>query len=377
MPLLEGLRVLDMSRLLPGPFATWLLQAHGAEVVKLEDPRGGDYLRWIPPFEGELGAMFIALNRGKRSLTLDLRHPEGQRALRALVPGFDVVLESFRPGVLARFGLAFDQLARENPGIVFASLTGFGQTGAWAHQPGHDLNFQGLAGLLAPAARTGGVPALPAIPVADLAGGALMAAFTISAALLQRERTGRGAVLDLSMTDGAATLLYPFLATQRAASTPPAPGGDMLTGGHACYGVYLCEDGRLLTVAALEPQFLELLQRETGLTGTVTRLELEAVLATRPRDHWVQQLAGACVAPLLELDELLAGGLEASLVASRGVLGVDDAGLWARPPEGEAVRGQAPALGAHSRREIEAAGLDFDSLCELQVTSELSSRAGC
>jgi alpha-methylacyl-CoA racemase len=367
MSMLAGIRVLDLSRLLPGPFATWLLQAHGAEVVKLEEPRGGDYLRWIPPFEGEHGAMFTALNRDKRSVTLDLRQPEGQQALLSLLPRFDVVLESFRPGVLARFGLDFERLHQLHPRLVLASLTGFGQDGAWAGQPGHDLNFEGLAGLLAPAARSGGVPALPGLPVADLAGGSLMAAFTITAALLQRERTGRGARLDLSMTDGAATLIYPFVATTRAMPEPPPPGGDMLTGGHACYGVYRCADERLITVAALEPQFLKLLLQETGLgPAPPDRAALSAVFATQPRDHWVERLAPACVAPLLELDELLEG----SLVASRGVLGLDEHGLWAAPPEGLPVRGPAPALGAHSRAELEAAGLDFEALRRAGISSE-------
>jgi len=366
MPMLEGTRVLDLSRLLPGPFATWLLAAHGAEVVKLEDPKGGDYLRWIPPFNGDLGAMFTALNRDKRSLTLDLRRPSGQEAFRALLPRFDVVLESFRPGVLARFGLDFGTLAAEHPGIVFASLTGFGQTGDWAQQPGHDINFQALSGLLASGARIDGIPALPALPVADLAGGALMTAFTITAALLQRERTGSGAVLDLSMTDGAASLLYPLLATTLTQAASPPPGQDMLTGGHPCYGIYRCSDDRLITLASLEPQFLAQLQQRTGLKGPPSHDALVALFVTQPRDHWVQLLASACVTPLLELEELL----EDSLVACRGVLGMGPHGLWACPPTGSPVKGPAPALGADSRQELGAAGVDFAALCAAGVTSE-------
>jgi alpha-methylacyl-CoA racemase len=366
MSMLDGLRVLDLSRLLPGPFATWLLQAHGAEVVKLEDPKGGDYLRWIPPIEQGQGAMFRALNRGKRSLTLDLRHPEGQRAMRALLPRFDVVLESFRPGVLGRFGLDFAALAEAHPGIVWASLTGYGQDGPWAQHPGHDVNFQGLAGMLAPGARHDGRPCLPAVPMADIAGGALMTAFTLCAALLQRERTGRGARLDLSMTDGAATMMLPLLATHRAAERPAAPGEDMLTGGHPCYDVYRCGDGRLLTLAALEPRFTRLLQERCGLPGPPDRHQLERLFASEARDHWVELLAPACAAPLLELDELL----DRSLVASRGVLGVDSAGLWARPPGGNAVQGAAPELGQHSREELAAVGLDVEALLAAGVTSE-------
>jgi alpha-methylacyl-CoA racemase len=365
MAMLDGVRVLDLSRLLPGPFATWMLQAHGAEVVKLEDPAGGDYLRAVPPLEGGVGAMFTALNRGKRSLTLDLRHGEGQRAFRALLPHFDVVMESFRPGVLARFGLDFGQLSTEHPELVLASLTGYGSSGPWAKRPGHDINFEGLAGLLAPAARHDGVPSLPGIPVADLAGGSLMAAFTITAALLQRERTGRGALLDLSMTDGAATLLYPILAAARAAPTLPPPGGDMLTGAFPCYGVFRCSDGRLLSVAALEPRFLTLLQRETGLRGLPSRQQLAELFATAARDHWVDRLAEACVAPVLELDEVMAD----SLAVQRGVLGQGPDGLWARPPAASAVVAPAPSLGADSRSVLEAAGQDFEALRAAGVSS--------
>ncbi len=358
MGMLTGTRVLDLSRLLPGPMASWLLQAHGAEVVKLEDPKGGDYLRWIPPFEGEQGAMFAALNRGKGSVALDLRSAEGQAAFRALLPRFDVVMESFRPGVLARFGLDFQSLAEEHPRAVFVSLTGYGQEGPWARQPGHDINFQGLAGLLAPAARIEGVPTLPGTPVADLTGGALMTAFTVVAALLQRERSGEGAVLDISMTDGAAAMLYPLLAASLAFPQTPEPGAAMLTGGHPCYGIYRCADGRLLTLAALEPQFQTILQERTSLKGPATRAQLEQLFATEPRDHWVELLAEACVAPLLELDELLEG----SLVASRGVLGRGTHGVWACPPGGQALDAPAPALGADTRRELAEAGIDAEPL---------------
>jgi crotonobetainyl-CoA:carnitine CoA-transferase CaiB-like acyl-CoA transferase len=371
-PLLAGIRVLDLSRLLPGPFCTWLLQSHGAEVVKVEEPAGGDYLRWVPPFQGPFGAMFTALHRGKRSVTLDLRASGGQRALRALLPRFDVVLESFRPGVLARFGLAFEDLHREFPRVVFASLTGFGQDGPWAQAPGHDLNFQGLAGLLAPAARPGGVPTLPALPVADLAGGALTAAFTITAALLDRERHGQGALLDLSMTDGALALLYPFLACATAAGAPPPPGGDLLTGGQPAYGIYRCADGRLLTVAALEPRFWTRLRALTGLEGAAPdRGEIAAVLATRPRDAWVEALGEACVAPLLELDELL----DHPLVQARGRVARAPGGLLGAPPLGALRDAPPPALGQHSREELEAAGVGFDALLAEKISSSPRARS--
>ncbi len=366
MQMLSGVRVLDLSRLLPGPFATWLLQCHGASVTKLEDPTGGDYMRWIPPFDGELGAMFTALNRGKRSLTLDLREPSGQRAYRQLLPHFDVVLDSFRPGVMERFGLGHEQTREQFPSLVLASLTGFGNTGPWSQRPGHDLNFQALAGLLAPAARPDGAPSLTSVPMGDLAGGALMAAFTITAALLQRERTGRGTILDLSMTDGCATLLYPILAAHRAQARPPPPGADMLTGGHPAYGIYRCADGRLLTVAALEPQFWSKLRRLAGLeTGTPNREEIARVLSTQPRDHWVEELEGCCVAPLLELDELLGH----PLLTQRGVLEDRDGTLVFTPPAASPCVGPPPVLGADSRTTLEAAGLDFDALREEGATS--------
>ncbi len=367
MCMLDGIRILDLSRLLPGPFCSWLLASHGAEVVKVEDPKGGDYLRWIPPFEGGLGALFTAINRGKRSVALDLRRPAGQGALERLLPHFDVLLESFRPGVMARLGLAPQELLERNPGLVVASLTGFGQDGPWSHRPGHDLNFQALAGLLAPAARPGGVPCLPAIPVADMAGGALTAAFTITAALLQRARTGAGAWLDLSMTEGSLALIAPFLATSRAVHPPPPPGGDLLTGGHPPYGIYRCGDGKLITLAALEPQFWQRVRERLALASPVPdRAELAAALATQPRDHWVQRLEGTCTAPLLELEELM----DHALHRSRGVFRSVGSSLTVRPPMGRFLLDAPPRLGEHSQQELEAAGVDFAALATADVSCQ-------
>lgn len=351
---LEGVRVVDLSRLLPGPACTWYLHGLGAEVIKVEEPAGGDYLRHVPPFgEDGVGVWFSALNAGKRSIALDLRAPAHRAALRALLGRADVLLEGFRPGVMARLGLDPDELSRSFPRLVIASLSGYGQTGPLAPEPGHDLNYVGLAGLLALPARHEGVPDVPGVQVADLAGGALTAALGIVAALFERARTGRGRWLDLSMTEGAMALAVTELASAWAGQ-PARPGEGTLTGGLPNYSVYRCQDGRLLSVAALEPRFWEALGRAIGEVP-IERDALAALFASRPRDAWVAALGGACVAPVLELDEVS----EHPQHRARGAVVGEGTGRRLRPPFlGAAVGESAPALGQHTEAELRASGFD-------------------
>ncbi|HWU90746.1 MAG TPA: CaiB/BaiF CoA-transferase family protein, partial [Kofleriaceae bacterium] len=204
---LRGVRVLDLSRLLPGPFLTMVLADLGADVVKVEDPRVGDYLRAFPPAKGGLSGRYLAVNRGKRSLALDLKAPAGRDAFLRLAERADVVVETFRPGVLDKLGVGYARLAERNPKVVVCSISGFGQTGPYAHRAGHDLDYIGLAGVLAMGGPAAGAPVMPGVQIADLAGGSLWGATAILAALFGRERTGRGAHLDISMTEGALALL--------------------------------------------------------------------------------------------------------------------------------------------------------------------------
>ena len=332
---MKDVRVLDLTRLLPGPFATLCLQGLGATVVKVEDPSGGDYLRHFPPQLGESGAWFAALNRGKRSVALDLKDPLGRDALLALIEHVDVLVESFRPGVLARLGLDPRELRRRWPRLIVASLTGWGQTGPWANLPGHDIGFCAIAGLYGD-----GVPAPMRIQWGDMAAGGLCAATRICGALYDRERTGDGAWLDIAMLDG----LVGVQQTQFAQLAAHAAPDVLLTGGAPTYGAYCCADGGWVSVGALEPQFLAVLREATE---DMSVEGLARLFASAPRDTWVERLGGACVVPVLRPEEVA----RHPQVVARDLF---DGGL-AHPPTGR-VSGEVPRLGEHTAAELAHAG---------------------
>jgi crotonobetainyl-CoA:carnitine CoA-transferase CaiB-like acyl-CoA transferase len=311
---LSGVRVLDLTRLLPGPFATMVLADLGADVVKVEERGGGDWLRHLPPLAGEASGAFHALNRNKRSLTLDLRCAGGVATFLRLARTADVVVESFRPGILDRLGVGWEVLRRENPRIVLCSISGYGQEGPYAQRAGHDLGYCALAGVLA----ANGTPESPlplGIQAADVAGGSWPAVAGILAALVQRETTGEGGHVDVSMAEGALALLAMPLGMAWARGTPLARGREILTGGAACYGIYRTKDGRFVVLAALEPKFFaafcagigrpELASRQLDEPQDALRAELVTIFAERTRDEWAAFAAehDACLAPVLEGDE--------------------------------------------------------------------------
>jgi alpha-methylacyl-CoA racemase len=316
---LRGIKILDLSRLLPGPFLTMVLADLGADVVKVEDPRIGDYLRAIPPQKGGVSGRYLAVNRGKRSMTLDLKAPAQRDAFLQMVERADVVVESFRPGVLDKLGVGYATLAARNPKIVVCSISGYGQTGPYAHRAGHDLDYIALAGVLAMGGAAGGAPMMPGVQIADLAGGALWSATAILAALVGRERTGKGAHLDISMTEGALALLAAELGNLDCGARPTR-GVETLNGSLACYGVYATKDDRYLAVGALEPKFWIALNQALGRVPNVaelvgkpaeqakTRGELAAIFATKTAAEWNAALAAhdCCVEIVVELDELAA-----------------------------------------------------------------------
>ncbi|MCA9603079.1 MAG: CoA transferase, partial [Myxococcales bacterium] len=291
MPALTGLRVLDLSRLLPGPFATMVLADLGATVDKVEDPAGGDYLRLMPPQVDGMCAAFWALNRGKRSLVLDLKSEAGRAAFLDLVPTYDVLVESFRPGVMDKLGLGYGALSARSPGLIFASLSGYGATGPLTKRAGHDLNYlarSGVLGLTGPEA-TKGPPQLPGVQIADIGGGALFAVVGILAALEERRRTGRGQFLDISLAEGAVSFgLFGLMGA--LAGLSGARGDDVLTGGIAPYNTYVSKDGVPVTVAALEPKFWMAFCQATGLEP-----DLEA-LAPGPHQAKLKQRVAETVA---------------------------------------------------------------------------------
>jgi crotonobetainyl-CoA:carnitine CoA-transferase CaiB-like acyl-CoA transferase len=316
-----GLRFLDLSRLLPGPYCSLLFADLGAEVIKVEEPGRGDYARRTPPYwgESEVGAYFLLLNRNKKSVSIDLKAEAGKAIFRRLARTADVLLESFRPGVMDRLGLGWEVLHAENPRLVYCAISGYGQDGPYRGLVGHDVNYMGYAGALSVTGPRHGAPLTPGVQVADLGGGALMAAFSIAAALHHRQETGQGQFVDVSMTDGVVSWLIPHLAAFFATGRVPRRAESRVNGGWPCYGVYETADGGHVTLGALEPQFwsnfcrlvgredLRPLQHVEGEARDRVEEELRRLFRTRTRAEWVTLLheADVCAGPVLNLDEVV------------------------------------------------------------------------
>jgi alpha-methylacyl-CoA racemase len=252
---LVGIRILDMSRLLPGPLATMMLADMGAEVIKIEDPASPDQVRNFPPFIGETAAYYLAVNRSKRSLAINYNTEEGRQILYRLVKDADVLVEQFRPGVMAKIGLGYEMLKSINPRLVYVSITGYGQTGPWAQEAGHDLNYIARAGLLGITGTASGQPIIPGAQIADIAGGSYMAMNAIMAALLARNHSNQGQHVDVSMMDAVMPLNTFAFARSQADKKPVTPSGHELSGKLANYNVYLCSDNKYVALGALEPKF--------------------------------------------------------------------------------------------------------------------------
>jgi len=365
---LDGLRVLDLTRYIPGPYCTLLLADLGADVVKIEQPPGGDPTRAVPPAVGEDGATHAALNRNKRSIVVDIKTEDGAGLLRRMAEQADVWVESFRPGVLARRGLGSEELLARNPRLVYCSMSGYGQQGPWRDRAGHDINYVSLGGLLGARREGDERPAIPGTQLADMTGG-LLAAIGILAALQARERTGRGQLVDVS-------LLGSVLALMTVPATRLMAGGSLaneLSGTYACYNVYRCRDGRSLSVGALEPKFWEALCQTLGRPELASRQwaggdrrretiqALADLFASKDRDEWLRELAtlDACVEPVLELDETLAQEhVRGSIVEQRSGEAryrtlACPVGLAATPAT---TRRNAPALGAHTTEVLAELG---------------------
>lgn len=362
---LRGLRVIDLSRLMPGPFCSWYLAALGADVVKVEPPTSPDPTRFMPPVREGLSTWFATLNRGKRSLALDIRRAEGRDALHALLQRADVLLEGFRPGVLAAGGLDPRHLLERHPRLIVASITGYGQDGPLAEEPGHDLNYLALAGVVA--AQGPDDNPFP-IQVADQAAGSLTAALRILAAVVARDRTGRGAWLDVSMTAGLLGLFGPHLTVAWSEGRELMPGGEPLAGGYGAYRTYTCADGLRLAVAPLEPKFWEALVvalRAAGVEGPLlpTAECLAATFASRPRDAWVEALPDTCVAPALTASEVRDHPQHRARNAFEQVGGL----LMPRAPFPSPPSSPAPSLGQHTRQVLVEAGLDPEPLLDAGV----------
>ena len=255
MELLKGFRLLDLSRLLPGAYCSLLLADLGMEVLKVEDTEEGDYLRKIGRIGKRENAFFLSLNRNKKSMTLNLKTQEGKEIFYRLIKTHDIVLEGFRPGVMDRLGVGFEELRKRNPRVILCSLSGYGQDGPYRERSGHDINYIGLAGILDLTGKRNGSPAVPGVQIADLGGGGMTSAIAILAAIIHRERTGQGQLLDISMLDGVISWLSIHAAKYFVDQDLPKKGEMLLNGGYACYQVYSTKDGRYMSLGALEPKF--------------------------------------------------------------------------------------------------------------------------
>jgi alpha-methylacyl-CoA racemase len=377
MPL-TGIRVLDLTRLLPGAFCTMLLADMGADVVKVEDPSGGDYMRWTPPLIDGQSALFNALNRNKRSLTLNLKSDAGRDLLLSLVEHAAVLVEGNRPGVMERLGLGWEVLHARNPKLVMCSITGYGQDGPFASRAGHDINYMATAGALGLNGERARPPVPLSVQVADIGGGGLQPAVAILGALVSVERGGDGRWIDASMMDGAVSWLALALAALGGGETV-ARGDQRLAGRYACYRVYTCKDGRFYSVGALEPKFwitlcgaikrpeLVDLQFAEGEEGVRAHEAMELVFSSRTRSEWEEKLGGldVCCEPVLELDEVASH----PQVVARALIASTRTGTETRPAvvvRADWRRRDPPALGEHTGEVLSGVGVDQGRLDQLK-----------
>ncbi|HEX4806040.1 MAG TPA: CaiB/BaiF CoA-transferase family protein [Conexibacter sp.] len=403
---LAGLKVLDLSRLLPGGFCSLLLADLGADVLKVEDTGMGDYVRWSPPYvegaeDSARSALFLALNRNKRSIRLDLKTEGGREVLLRLAREHDVLLESFRPGVLDRLGVGYERLKRENPGLVWCAITGYGQNGPKRDAAGHDQNYLALGGLLGLTGEAGGAPVQSAAQIADVGGGALMAAVGILAALRERDGapgrpgSGEGQVVDVSMFDGALAFLAMTAAQTLLDGAAPQRGLLPLSGLFACYRPYECKDGGWVACGALEPKFWQawcrgvgredLAEQQFAAPGSDGVRAIEEVFRSRTRAEWEAFAAqhDCCVEPVLDLPD----ALDSELVSARRmVVELEQPGAAApvkllglpikldRTP-GDPARAPGPALGEHTDAVLAALGYGDDEVAALKASGAVAAAA--
>lgn len=375
---LAGIRILDLTRLLPGPVATLHLADLGADVIKIEDPQVGDYARTLGTGQGADSAYFRMINRNKRGLLLDLKKPAGVEVFLRLAETADVIVESFRPGVVDKLGVGYAAVTAVNPKIAYCSISGYGQDGPYKDLAGHDINYLGYAGVLDQIGREGGDPALPNFQIADLLGGALTAAMGILAAVLDAQHSGQGRYIDVAMTDSVLAHTYFSMLRLNDAGHSLPRGSDLLSGGLPCYAAYRCADGRHMAVGALEGKFWKTCcallgqpawserQWDAGL-----RSEVAALFATRTRDDWAKLFAAVdcCVTPVLTPEE----AVDDAQITARGMVLRDDGLTQFAPPlklsdHEFTIRQAAPKAGEHSAEILRAAGYSDTQIDRLQAT---------
>lgn len=355
---LDGIKIIDLSRMAPGPFCTMVLGDLGAEIIRVEEPGGGRMARERASNSESAArrrAAFSALNRNKRSVALNLKNPDAQDALRRLAEGADVFVEGFRPGVASRLGCDYDTLSAINPRLVYCSISGYGQDGPYANLVGHDINYISVGGALGAIGMAGGAPVIPYNIIADYAGGGFHAAAAILAALMARRRTGRGQHVDIAMSDGVAYMLAALMSDYFASGAIPQRGETSLNGGAPYYNVYRCRDGRYLSVGCIEPWFWSTLCRAIGREDLIdgqfdpdraerVKRELAAVFAERDREDWWREL---------------------SAIDNIAIAKVYDIGEAASDPQN-----------LHRRMIVEAGELDGETIRQVGIAPKLSDTPG-
>ena len=382
---LDGLKVLDLTRLLPGAFCSQMLADYGADVLKIEQPGTGDYNRQFAPIAKKESGSFLLLNRNKRSLTLNLKSEEGKAIFLRLVRDADVVLEGFRPGVMARLGLDYETLERENPRLVYCAISGYGQDGPAAQRSGHDLNYMGLTGALQLFGTPATGPIVPGLSIADVGGGSLMAAFGIMAALNARSRSGQGQFVDISMADGLVSWLCYHAADHLFAGTEPRGGEGAFIGGAPCYNVYACSDGRHITLGIIEEHFwlsfcdliecpgLKPEQWPSGQAARLQYLQLAEVFGRDTQKNWSARLAAADL-PSSPVNTMAEGFADPQMVHRKMLQTID------HPVEGRipqlgfpikfsatpgTLRSPPPLLGEHNSQVLRSLGYGEQRIAEL------------
>jgi len=365
---LNGIRILDLSRLLPGPYLTQLMADLGAEVIKVETPLAGDHARLAPPEMG-LGNMYESINQGKKSLALNYRNARGRELLIELAKTADVILEGFRPKVADKYGVGYESIRAVKPDIVYCSLSGYGQEGPYQQRAGHDFNYLSIGGAFSLNGRTGEMPVPYGLPVADLSGG-MLAAIGILSALVGRERGGHGMYLDMALLDGVISWMTPLALSAFFSGLEVGAGTHPLLGGQAFFNIYETSDGKYLTLAAIEPHFwgdfcktigrVDLIERQYDRTLSP---ELETIFKGKTRDEWLALFAenDACVEPVNSIEEMLAD----PQIQARGYVQME-----AGKPVGMASpfvfarkeRSPAPALGADTRALLNEIGVDDEEI---------------
>lgn len=318
MGLLTGQKMLDLSRLLPGPYCSLLLADLGMEVLKVEDLEMGDYMRKMGPVRKQDSAYFLAVNRNKKSMTLNLKVKEGREIFHKLILSYDIVLESFRPGVMDRLGIGYEELKKRNPRLILCSLSGYGQDGPYRERSGHDINYMGLGGVLELIGEKNQAPVIPGVQMADLGAGAMMSAIAILAAIVHRQKTSEGQYLDVSMLDGVISWLSIHAGKYFMDKELPKRGDMVLSGRYACYHVYKTKDERYMSLGALEPKFWENFCEIIGRRELVFKQylegeeqlrlieEIQKIFKTKTQKEWVELFknADACCEPILNLEEV-------------------------------------------------------------------------